>query len=281
MNEANEKITIELREVIYPYIQRLTNIEAQLTAYTTIKCAGIVIGAEKPFKFVTVTDSMSQHDPILEEVNNYSIEELRIKNTYVNSEFIKIIDELIYELTSYDLFKGIPFKVTIDFTKEMSISFDDPYGKCLEASTIEGYDNTGAIIVIPNRKFPIILETSNTIEGRINLINPDPIESKYIIPPQLNIESITEYIEDCLNIIKGRKEQHSPNEPIENDFADIATIFNLIRKTSLNGSDIALLLHILKLVRQGDNETLHEDNLIDGTNYNIFYSLLKKIENNA
>lgn len=53
----------------------------------------------------------------------------------------------------------------------------------------------------------------------------------------------------------------------ERSFAKIATIFNTLRNTELQPSDIALILSILKDVRFYSQDGLHKDSVIDKISY--------------
>lgn len=59
----------------------------------------------------------------------------------------------------------------------------------------------------------------------------------------------------------------------ERSFQQIATVFNSVNNRNLNllGSDVALLLVCLKLVRQSTSPDFHLDSAIDGTAFMALY----------
>lgn len=59
----------------------------------------------------------------------------------------------------------------------------------------------------------------------------------------------------------------------ENSFESTALAFNAITRNNLSGSDVALLLNLLKKVRQYSNPNrLHFDSLIDSVNYDALWA---------
>lgn len=76
---------------------------------------------------------------------------------------------------------------------------------------------------------------------------------------------------DLLNegkeILAQRGEEYESDGSQERSFPQVAIAFNAITGHELKGSEIALMLQILKDVRQWSQDRLHEDSVIDGINY--------------
>lgn len=68
--------------------------------------------------------------------------------------------------------------------------------------------------------------------------------------------------------------QDSNNKPKHEDsFESVASAFNAITRRNLSGSDVALILNLLKKVRQYTNPTrLHFDSLQDSVNYDALWA---------
>ncbi len=78
----------------------------------------------------------------------------------------------------------------------------------------------------------------------------------------------TDYLNDCAQVQKQRGEQYDSTGSGERSFSAAADAFNAITGNKLKGSDICLMLQVLKDVRQySDPSRLHEDSLLDKVSY--------------
>lgn len=57
----------------------------------------------------------------------------------------------------------------------------------------------------------------------------------------------------------------------ERSFTAVAQAFNVVTSKSIAPSDVALILMILKMVRQESSTTIHKDSLLDLTSYSALY----------
>lgn len=74
-------------------------------------------------------------------------------------------------------------------------------------------------------------------------------------------------LQHCRQVQEERGRQYDKPDG-ERSFQRTATAFNAITGKNLRGSEVALLLQILKDVRQWSNiDQLHVDSLVDGTSY--------------
>ena len=80
---------------------------------------------------------------------------------------------------------------------------------------------------------------------------------------QINVNNVIRPSE----VIQLERAAEYEQEGGERSFAKIATIFNTLRNTELQPSDIALILSILKDVRFYSQEGLHKDSVIDKISY--------------
>lgn len=106
------------------------------------------------------------------------------------------------------------------------------------------------------------------------------------IPPSIDLEpespqSASDYLNACLAVQTERGEQYD-SEGGERSFQAVATAFNAITGKELKGSDICLVLQLLKDVRQYSNPNrLHEDSVLDKVSYASLHAeeLTKELTN--
>jgi hypothetical protein len=77
-----------------------------------------------------------------------------------------------------------------------------------------------------------------------------------------------EFLSECLRVQTERGKQYDASGTGERSFAAAAAAFNAATGKSLTGSDVCLLLTMVKLVRQYSSpDRLHQDSLLDGVSY--------------
>jgi hypothetical protein len=77
-----------------------------------------------------------------------------------------------------------------------------------------------------------------------------------------------EFLNACAAVQSERGKQYDASDTGERSFAAAASAFNAATGKSLTGSDVCLLLTMVKLVRQYSSpERLHHDSLLDGVSY--------------
>ena len=80
--------------------------------------------------------------------------------------------------------------------------------------------------------------------------------------------SATTLLQDCMDVQLERGKQYDGGTNQERSFKRVAVAYNAITHRDLNGSDIALILQILKDVRIWTNmDSLHEDSVLDCVSY--------------
>lgn len=78
----------------------------------------------------------------------------------------------------------------------------------------------------------------------------------------------TDYLQESIDIQKQRGAQYDSTGSGERSFGACADAFNAITGKDLKGSDICLILQVLKDVRQYSNpDRLHEDSILDKVSY--------------
>lgn len=76
----------------------------------------------------------------------------------------------------------------------------------------------------------------------------------------------TELLNQCVDIQDERGVDY--DNGAERSFQKVATAFNAITGKDLKGSEVALMLQLLKDVRQWTHpQRLHEDSILDGVSY--------------
>lgn len=85
-------------------------------------------------------------------------------------------------------------------------------------------------------------------------------------------KTATDYLSQGMQILTERGKQYGSNGR-ECSFPQVAEAFNAITGNELSGSDVCMILALLKLVRQSAQpDRLHEDSLVDGVNYMALYA---------
>ena len=78
-----------------------------------------------------------------------------------------------------------------------------------------------------------------------------------------------EILSQISGLIEERGKTYDKGE--ERSFTKVAHAYNSIKGSGLSGSDIALMLVILKLVRQETSDTVHRDSIDDLVAYSALY----------
>lgn len=92
------------------------------------------------------------------------------------------------------------------------------------------------------------------------------------------ITTASDFLSEGLRILSERGKQYDPSGTKEMSFDNVAEAFNCLTNSRLKGSDVCLLLALLKVVRQNANKDFHEDSAVDFVNYAALYSELVRGE---
>lgn len=76
-----------------------------------------------------------------------------------------------------------------------------------------------------------------------------------------------ELLEQGKRIMQQRGTEYETDGKQERSFNSVAVAFNAITGKDLTAAEVALLLQVLKDVRQFSQDRLHEDSVIDCVNY--------------
>jgi hypothetical protein len=81
-----------------------------------------------------------------------------------------------------------------------------------------------------------------------------------------------EYLSEGLRILGERGKEYDQQGTSERSFDAVAEAYNVITGRDLRGSDVCLMLDLVKKVRQYSNPTrLHADSLVDSVNYSALW----------
>lgn len=92
------------------------------------------------------------------------------------------------------------------------------------------------------------------------------------------ITTASDFLSEGLRILSERGKQYDPSGTKEMSFDNVAEAFNCLTNSRLKGSDVCLILALLKVVRQNANKSFHEDSAVDFVNYAALYSEILKGE---
>ncbi len=88
----------------------------------------------------------------------------------------------------------------------------------------------------------------------------------------LKLKDAGDFLSAGMTILCERGQQYGSNSR-ECSFPQVAEAFNAITGNELSGSDVCMILTLLKLVRQSAQpDRLHVDSLVDGVNYMALYA---------
>lgn len=111
--------------------------------------------------------------------------------------------------------------------------------------------------------------------GKLKRMMLDKVEAKLIEKSNRSESPKTsiDYLNECMEVQKQRGQQYNAIGTGERSFSACADAYNAITGGNLKGSDICLILQILKDVRQYSNPTrLHEDSLLDKVSYSSLHA---------
>lgn len=79
-------------------------------------------------------------------------------------------------------------------------------------------------------------------------------------------------LRECIEVQSERGKQYDKDGTQERSFAAAAKAYNSVTGRDLEGSDVCLMLVMVKLVRQySDPSRLHEDSVLDGISYGALW----------
>lgn len=82
-----------------------------------------------------------------------------------------------------------------------------------------------------------------------------------------------EFLSACLHVQSQRGKQYDANGAGERSFAAAASAFNAVTGKDLKGSDVCLILEMVKLVRQYSSpDRLHGDSVLDKVSYSALWA---------
>jgi hypothetical protein len=91
-------------------------------------------------------------------------------------------------------------------------------------------------------------------------------------PTRLGMTSI-EYLRSCIDVQAERGEQYDSKGTGERSFAAAAEAYNAVTGRDLKGSDVCLILEMVKNVRQYSDPTrLHADSVLDKVSYAVLWA---------
>ena len=123
-------------------------------------------------------------------------------------------------------------------------------------------------------KVGMSLKVESVYAGSVLFMHVDTFLVKVPEPEEQNTASeddpisATTLLQDCMDVQLERGKQYDGGTKQERSFKRVAVAYNAITHRDLNGSDIALILQILKDVRIWTNmDSLHEDSVLDCVSY--------------
>lgn len=87
-----------------------------------------------------------------------------------------------------------------------------------------------------------------------------------------------DFLSEGLRILQERGKQYDPNGNKELSFDAVAEAFCCLTGKQLRGSDVCLVLALLKIVRQNSAPGFHLDSAVDGVNYMALWAEMIKQE---
>lgn len=118
------------------------------------------------------------------------------------------------------------------------------------------------------------VETIRIIDPRYAPQSPVPAAPAPLKSPVTSAtDQAAYYLNTGLSILHERGQQYDITGNGERSFAAVATAFNAITGDNLKGSDVCLILQVLKDVRQYSNPSrIHADSLVDKVNYGALHA---------
>lgn len=92
------------------------------------------------------------------------------------------------------------------------------------------------------------------------------------------IKTASDFLSEGLRILSERGKQYDSGGTKEMSFDNVAEAFSCLTNSRLKGSDVCLILALLKVVRQNASKDFHEDSAVDFVNYAALYSELVRGE---
>lgn len=86
--------------------------------------------------------------------------------------------------------------------------------------------------------------------------------------------SAADFLSEGLKTLSERAKQYDPNGKKELSFNQVAEAFNAVTGKAITGTDVCLMLVMLKIVRQNATEGFHLDSAVDGVNYMALWAEL-------
>lgn len=107
-----------------------------------------------------------------------------------------------------------------------------------------------------------------TEETRIDVIATNGGDGAHYSP-----QTSVEFLNACIAVQSERGKQYDATGSGERSFAAAASAFNAVTGKDLKGSDVCLILEMVKLVRQYSSpDRLHADSVLDKVSYSSLWA---------
>lgn len=145
-----------------------------------------------------------------------------------------------------------------------------------EAESLEFSDGTISAFassrgeVIGNWQYTLEQRPSHVVESTEKVFGPvEPLES----PLKTELKTSIDYLHDCIAVQSDRGKEYDQQGTGERSFAAAAQAFNAATGKNLTGSDVCLVLEMVKLVRQYSSPNrLHADSVLDKVSYSSLWA---------
>lgn len=133
----------------------------------------------------------------------------------------------------------------------------------------ENWENVTAFRIADNRYKPSQLSQAGKLDiGRIDVIGQNGNTGEHYAP-----KTSADYLAECLKVQQERGKQYDASGTGERSFDAAAEAFNCITGKNLRGSDVCLLLQMVKYVRQYSSpDRLHQDSVLDAVSYGALWA---------
>lgn len=133
----------------------------------------------------------------------------------------------------------------------------------------ENWDNVSSFRILDDRYAPSQLRQAGKLDiERIDVIGQNGNDGLHYGP-----KTSADYLAECLKVQLERGKQYDASGTGERSFDSAAEAFNCITGKDLRGSDVCLLLQMVKYVRQYSSpDRLHQDSVLDAVSYGALWA---------
>lgn len=151
-------------------------------------------------------------------------------------------------------------------------SIGEAIGYMIERDMLYKFEGHQPGYICTKREFEARVKERNNMTSRIDIIGQNGNDGLHYDKPTHPVTAV-DFFTAGAEILNQRGQQYDSDGEAERSFPQVAQAFTAITGRQLSGSDVCLVLNLVKKVRQyAQPDRLHHDSLLDSVNYDALWA---------